>query len=164
MATPIILGMGKLILYRRGMPGCKRILTKDRLAKFGVQTDDTCFLCCNALETCAHLYYDCAFSAQCLQLVQQWLQINLQGTEIVDWCIHMRCKSLLRKQIIMAGLASMVYHIWMARNKCRLEGAVDHPRVVFQQIKRDVILRVSARLGVIKHKVSSSWLDHVRTF
>ncbi|XP_074265642.1 uncharacterized protein LOC141588085 [Silene latifolia] len=153
-AISIIPGMGKLILYKRVR--LQRLLTKDRLAKFGVETDATCFLCCTTVETCVHLYYDCVFSAQCLQLVQQWLQINLQGTEIVDWGIHMRCKSLLRKQIIMAGLASMVYHIWMARNKRRLEGAVDHPRIVFQHIKRDVILRVSARLGVIKHKVSYS--------
>ncbi|XP_074300984.1 uncharacterized protein LOC141632329 [Silene latifolia] len=43
----------------------ERLLTKDRLLKFGVISDGLCFLYHHYLETHQHLLYDCHFSQQC---------------------------------------------------------------------------------------------------
>ncbi|XP_074290555.1 uncharacterized protein LOC141617271 [Silene latifolia] len=141
----------------------QRLLTRDRLAKFGVDTATTCYLCNSSTESCSHLFFYCIFSRQCLVLVQSWLGIDLAGHELLEWCMNWRCRSLAKKQIVFAGLASLVYHIWLARNKCRLEGVVILPTVLLQQTKDAVRHRIIDRIAWFKHGVDCNWLHRIRS-
>ncbi|XP_074271685.1 uncharacterized protein LOC141595620 [Silene latifolia] len=110
-----------------------RLLTKDRLAKFGVINDGICFLCGNMQETSLHLFFECPFSLRCLHLLQTWLGFYWT-VDIIANSLKWREKSLLRKKIILAAIASLVYYIWEGRNKCRLGDWVARPEAVRERI------------------------------
>ncbi|XP_074271297.1 uncharacterized protein LOC141595229 [Silene latifolia] len=110
-----------------------RLLTKDRLAKFGVINDGVCFLCGNMQETSLHLFFECPFSLRCLRLLQTWLGFSWT-TDIKDNSLKWRGRSLLRKKLILAALASLVYYIWEGRNKCRIGDWVPRPENVRKRI------------------------------
>ncbi|XP_074304161.1 uncharacterized protein LOC141638873 [Silene latifolia] len=72
-----------------------RLLTKDRMGRFGIVSDGLCFLCGSADETMDHLFFYCWFSRCCLRLVQLWLPAPWQPN-VVEWIIKWRCRSLLK--------------------------------------------------------------------
>ncbi|XP_059310770.1 uncharacterized protein LOC132062155 [Lycium ferocissimum] len=43
-----------------------RLLTRQRLKRMGIISDESCVLCGGAVESIAHLYFDCQFSRACL--------------------------------------------------------------------------------------------------
>lgn len=42
----------------------ERLLTRDKLLRWGIQTPEDCLLCDSVQETCSHLFFLCPFSAQ----------------------------------------------------------------------------------------------------
>ncbi|XP_074266664.1 uncharacterized protein LOC141589943 [Silene latifolia] len=110
-----------------------RLLTKDRLAKFGVINDGICFLCGTMQETSLHLFFECPFSLRCLHLLQTRLGF-FWTVDVIANSLNWREKSLLRKKIILAAIASLVYYIWEGRNKCRLGDWVARPEAVRERI------------------------------
>ncbi|XP_074296858.1 uncharacterized protein LOC141627515 [Silene latifolia] len=117
------------------------LLTKQRLLKYGVMCDGLCCICASSQETQDRLFFDCQFSLQCLQLVSQWLGLQWPVSSLAD-LLNWRCKSLLKKQVMMASIASLVYHIWLSRNKARHEGSVPRPGVVLHQVQDMVKYRL----------------------
>ncbi|XP_074314763.1 uncharacterized protein LOC141650035 [Silene latifolia] len=128
-----------------------RLLTKHRLLKFGVISDGLCCICANAQETQSHLFFDCAFSKECLQLVLQWLGISwhLHMDTIMSW----RCRSLLKKQIIMASFAGLIYIIWSCRNSAKHNGSIIRPKLVLQRVQSMVKYRmqgIQSELSILR--------------
>ncbi|XP_074283135.1 uncharacterized protein LOC141607680 [Silene latifolia] len=118
----------------------QRLLTKDRMGRFGILTDGLCFLCGNAAESTAHLFFECGFSRRCLQLVQMWLPAPWQPN-VIEWIIQWRCRSLLKKQVLMAAIAGLVYLIWDSRNVSRLEHRVTRPACLLKKLQNLTALR-----------------------
>ncbi|XP_074305805.1 uncharacterized protein LOC141641027 [Silene latifolia] len=105
-----------------------RLLTKDRLLRFNIISDGYCDMCLDHLEDHNHLLYKCRFSACCWRLLADWLNITLPDTDILNWCIRWRCRSLMKKHIVISAIMAMVYQIWTARNICRVDNKMVHPK------------------------------------
>ncbi|XP_074304573.1 uncharacterized protein LOC141639315 [Silene latifolia] len=131
----------------------ERLMTRERLLKFGIVTDGSCFFCHSHLETHQHLLYDYQFSKLCWALLCGWLEIDLPSVGLIDWCLKWRCKSLMKKQIVYAAIVAVWYHIWNARNICRLEAMLITPAALIMKVKLDVTRRCRDRIWSAKaHK------------
>ncbi|XP_074278251.1 uncharacterized protein LOC141601845 [Silene latifolia] len=113
----------------------ERLMTIERLLKFGIIADGSCFLCQTHLETHQHLLYDCKFSQLCWDLLRGWLEIDLPSTRLIEWCLKWRCKSLMKKQIVFAATVAVWYHLWHIRNVCRLEAMLITPSALIMKVK-----------------------------
>ncbi|XP_074305348.1 uncharacterized protein LOC141640443 [Silene latifolia] len=138
----------------------QHFLTQDRLQKFGVSTAGVCYLCGMHLETHRHLFFDCLFSLQCLIQLQHWLQVQWQG-DVMDWIISWRCRSLLKKQVVMVAISGLIYSIWDCRNKCRLEHYITHPRRVVKGVQQLIKIRVNKGDFGKGNMKCKAWLQHI---
>ncbi|XP_074283719.1 uncharacterized protein LOC141608256 [Silene latifolia] len=155
----------RLIIPRHGfivwLTAHKRLLTQDRLVRMGIIQTNVCFLCgCNA-ETVEHLFFLCPFSSRCLELVAAWLNISLPDQGVIEWWVKQRARSLLLKQVIAVVLASLIYHIWMSRNKCRIEGSVPHPQQVVKYCKDETLMRIKFSRVESKILGASTWISSI---
>ncbi|XP_074302911.1 uncharacterized protein LOC141637246 [Silene latifolia] len=105
-----------------------RLLIKDRLIKHGLLIDGNCDICSNAIETSEHLFFLCSFSNRCLQGIGDWLGVDIPEHGTLDWCRKLKMKSLMKKQLIIAAILALYYHVWWVRNKCRKEMVLPHPQ------------------------------------
>ncbi|XP_074304878.1 uncharacterized protein LOC141639720 [Silene latifolia] len=124
----------------------ERLMTRERLLNFGIITDVSCFFCHSHLETHQHLLYDCQFSKLCWALLCGWLEIDLPSAGLIDWCLNWRCKSLMKKQIVYAAIVAVWYHIWNARNVCRLEAMLITLAALITKVKLDITRRCKDRI------------------
>lgn len=91
-----------------------RLLTKDRMLRFGMNTDSRCCLCGNHPETTSHLFSSCAFSRE----VFMGLYPNLVG----NWDDYLRGQftptscSNLKKSVSYLYVSVAVFYIWKERN------------------------------------------------
>ena len=93
-----------------------RLLTKDRMILFGLQTDSRCLLCSNADETAAHLFGECPYSMQITSdigfgLVNHW-------PSYLDGCFMVgNNHSRIRKLLAQLFLSIAIFYIWKERNE-----------------------------------------------
>ncbi|XP_019248689.1 PREDICTED: uncharacterized protein LOC109227955 [Nicotiana attenuata] len=84
-----------------------RMLTADRLTKWGIQVNPRCSLCNNADESHMHLFGECSFSRAVWCRLRKWLQMCedsvLTGIHMVTWVIVQAkgksCKARIVKMI-----------------------------------------------------------------
>ncbi|XP_074293206.1 uncharacterized protein LOC141620165 [Silene latifolia] len=76
------------------------------------------------------------------------MQFGIITDGLCDLCMahpethqHWRCRSLMKKHIVFAAILAMIYHIWQARNLCRIDLLVPKPEVLIARVKTDVQLR-----------------------
>ncbi|XP_074305951.1 uncharacterized protein LOC141641179 [Silene latifolia] len=112
-----------------------RLMTKDRLIRFGIINEGTCDMCMAQPEDHTHLLYSCRFSASCWNMLAAWLGVVFPSTWILDWCCLWRCRSLMKKKLVITAVLAMVYQIWMAQNICRLESKLLHPSYVVNNVQ-----------------------------
>ncbi|XP_074265761.1 uncharacterized protein LOC141588205 [Silene latifolia] len=118
-----------------------RLLTKDRLGSFGIQNDGQCEICQAHLENHTHMLYLCCYSQHCWSLLWEWLDYKFPLIGLCDWFRRWRCKTLIKKQIIAAAIVGLIYHIWFARNICRLEARLQAPWAILKQLKVELQAR-----------------------
>ncbi|XP_074277263.1 uncharacterized protein LOC141600904 [Silene latifolia] len=135
-----------------------RFMTKERLVRYGVISSYLCDLCGTAQETHSHLFFNCSYSQRCFLLLKQWLAIDWNG-DLTMWILSWRCRSLLRKKVTMAALATLIYNIWQNRNTARHEGLVQHLAPVLRWIKASLKGRFLQVKESTRH--SSSWIDNL---
>ncbi|XP_074313430.1 uncharacterized protein LOC141648600 [Silene latifolia] len=138
-----------------------RLLTQDRLLKMHIIQANCCFLCGDEEESVDHLFFKCVFSKRCLQLLMQWLQVIIPKNGVIDWWIHLRMQSLMVKQIIAAGIATLMYQIWYYRNCCRLEQVVPRPAMVFHMVRTQVCARIRCKNEKGVSSIAKQWTDIV---
>ncbi|XP_074288554.1 uncharacterized protein LOC141613708 [Silene latifolia] len=132
----------------------ERLMTRERLLNFGFITDGACLFRQSHLETHQHLMYECKFSQLCWDLIRGWLEIDFPTPGLVAWCLNWRCKSLMKKQIVFTAIVAAWYHLWHAKNVCRLEAVLITPSVLLKQVKQDVCRRCKDRVWSLKaHKL-----------
>ncbi|XP_019250940.1 PREDICTED: uncharacterized protein LOC109229843 [Nicotiana attenuata] len=98
-----------------------RLLTVERLKKWGIQGEDKCSLCQGQEETRDHIYVECSYTREVLKRVMHWAQkLSLTGT---NWEQHVqevirRAKGRSREaQLFKMLYTEMVHNIWIERNQ-----------------------------------------------
>ncbi|XP_074303465.1 uncharacterized protein LOC141637942 [Silene latifolia] len=112
-----------------------RMFTKDRMQGFGMPTNGLCEFCLVNQEDHAHLLYECVYSQKCGEGLTEWLGVTVPLHDLVQWSIRWRSKSLMKKQILLAAIIALWYHLWKARNICRIEAKLFTPRFIIQQVR-----------------------------
>ncbi|XVF68715.1 hypothetical protein PTKIN_Ptkin11bG0023800 [Pterospermum kingtungense] len=124
----------------------EKIPTFNKLKKWGLPTDDTCFLCHHAQETRYHLFFECRFSKQIWEWVLSTcgIQRTIRGWfEELKWTEQMiKGKSPLAT-ILRIVWCAYVYYVWSERNN-RIHKKVEKDgEHVLKQIIWDFRVRIS---------------------
>ena len=122
-----------------------RLLTKERMASFDMETDLRCCLCANAIENVSHLFGSCIYSSEIISDPA----FDLAG----DWTCYQNGlfttgggSNRVKKQLAYLFLAVSVYYIWKERNdRMHTPGHALSPSSLKLTIKR-----------VIREKLSTS--------
>ncbi|XP_074305898.1 uncharacterized protein LOC141641121 [Silene latifolia] len=118
--------------------------TKDKLIRYGVDIDDSCWLCGQASEDLEHLFFGCDYSFRIVQHLQLKTSLNLPVGNVLGWCIQATGTKMQRG--VQAGLTlGAIYHVWHHRNKCRIDGVLLRPQKVATNIVDDMKLRAQGR-------------------
>ena len=132
-----------------------RLLTKERMVRFGLGNDSTCDFCHTDTETNAHLFSSCSFVTEILSdtsfsFTQDWNQYLsgefLTGRQTMVW-----------KNFSLLYLAVAVYYVWRERNE-RLHNA-GHRRnaaVIKSLVKRMVREKVFSNTAFKKAAAKDS--------
>ncbi|XP_074291981.1 uncharacterized protein LOC141618805 [Silene latifolia] len=134
------------------------IRTKDKLLSYGLEIDDSCFLCNQAAESSDHLWCDCIYSRQVVQGLSQRLKIVFPVTEVINWCTQLT-GTVMQKGVHLGLVWGMVYHIWQQRNKSRMEGILMRPEKIVSQIIEEVKARIRGRDFKMITKMDLDWLQ-----
>ncbi|KAH0776404.1 hypothetical protein KY290_007815 [Solanum tuberosum] len=96
-----------------------RLVTKDRLAKWGVIQSLECPLCLMKNEDLDHLCFQYPYTAEVWRKVLTWQEINrstMHWTAEVQWAgKYMKGRSSTTL-VYKLAMASSVYHLWLERN------------------------------------------------
>ncbi|XP_074298502.1 uncharacterized protein LOC141629387 [Silene latifolia] len=118
--------------------------TKVKLIRYGVDIDDSCWLCGQASEDLDHLFFGCDYSTRVVQQLQQETGLMLPVCNALDWCMQDMGTKMQRG--VRAGLiVGTVYHIWHHRNKCRNEGVLLRPQQVASNIVEEMKMRIHGK-------------------
>ncbi|XP_074306003.1 uncharacterized protein LOC141641231 [Silene latifolia] len=82
-----------------------------------------------------------------------WISFSLEDM------LHWKFGSLLKKQIAMAGIASLIYNIWVCRNSAKHDGCIPRPHRVLQQVQSMVKFRLQVIKSEAKLQKSRPWLE-----
>ncbi|XP_074301479.1 uncharacterized protein LOC141632875 [Silene latifolia] len=138
-----------------------RLLTQDRLVKMGILVNNCCEVCGVMAEDHTHLFFECAFSKQCLLLIQLWCKILLPAHDCIHWWITWRTHSAAKKKVVGVILASLMYHLWQHRNSCRIDQVVLKPMVLVQRMKQDVRARLKMIELKCKNRTVIEWVNEL---
>ncbi|XP_074266072.1 uncharacterized protein LOC141588533 [Silene latifolia] len=141
-------------LYAQGA-----LRTNDKLVKFGMDIDATCFLCAQDSEGAEHLFFECIYSKQVIGCINQSLKCHIPDRQVLDWCM-LRNGTKVRKGVQAATVWGAMYHIWQERNKCRLEGVLVRPERCAEKVIEDVKARIRGRDFQHVTKEDIAWLKH----
>ena len=139
-----------------------KLLTQERLIRMHIIDSGSCFFCGDAQETQVHLYFQCCYSRMILNLIVEWCKVATPDNNIIEWWLKWRHKSATKKKIIGVILAATIYHIWLFRNRARLECNVVNAHYAVKCIKSDVICRLET---LEKHRRTNAvhlWVDSLR--
>lgn len=106
----------KFILW---MTCLDRLPTKDRLHRFGVVTDSKCVFC-GLIETCDHLFFECATTKKVWADILRWISImRIPGGwhSELQWICQLTNGKGRKISLQKIALAEVVYAIWTCRNK-----------------------------------------------
>ncbi|XP_062114812.1 uncharacterized protein LOC133827425 [Humulus lupulus] len=138
-----------------------RLKTRDRLRRFNISEESSCILCNGAEESVAHLFFDCSFSQDCLHQVKTWLGLkahteSLQG--LLRW-IERSKRSKFQKKVLDASVASLVYHLWQARNYKLWQSSIVSPKTLVQEAKWQIKTRITCIMPKHVDHVDKTWFE-----
>ena len=98
----------------------QRLVTVDRLAKWGVVVEKTCVLCKSADENVEHLFMQCNFARRMWGRLLTWIEkqntVSMAWEHFMQWCIvHGKGKSSA-SPMFKTILAEGIHGLWMERN------------------------------------------------
>ena len=104
--------------------------TRDNLHQKMIQVDPVCKLCCQKLETCAHLLWECPFAWNEWAMVKG--RVQKCSNEIQDFfnLFGMLVEKLTRKEL--EQWATISWAVWNARNKVYFEKIQPQPKVIVE--------------------------------
>lgn len=103
-----------------------RLMTTDRLAKWGIQVNTMCCLCNGTNETHTHLFGECSFAKAVWGRLIQWLQIqvntNHDYAQKMAWITAKAKGKSCAARLLKMVYAEYVYGLWRERNSRIFEG------------------------------------------
>ncbi|XP_074265578.1 uncharacterized protein LOC141588017 [Silene latifolia] len=134
---------------------------KDRLYALGIFSDATCLLCGLEDENHSHLFLKCEYSRRILTIMAGLCQVVIPDTNLFLW-INGHHASSLQKKVLMSVELATFYHIWMQRNKDRIDDVVLRPEILCCQIRKEVKSRLSTKFKPGLCTPYLNWLNLVR--
>ncbi|XP_009589510.1 uncharacterized protein [Nicotiana tomentosiformis] len=129
-----------------------RLLTKERLAKWGCLEDMSCSLCDATIENTNHLFFNCTFSAQVWRALLQWQGIRrlpMSWQQEIEWAITYYREKNATAKVYKMSLAGSIYHIWQERNLRIFQAKSRNAAVLIRAIVQEIHCR-----GELKQKLA----------
>ncbi|XP_060973752.1 uncharacterized protein LOC133038997 [Cannabis sativa] len=126
----------------------KRLKKRDWLTKFQNIADTKCPICMQQEETSEHLFFRCPLAQYCVEKIKDWLSWRTQANDLhklLKW-IHKSKISKIKKRVLAAAIAHLVYSIWFVRNDIVWNKHIENKDIIVQRIKNS-----------IKHRVELVW-------
>ncbi|XP_056697909.1 uncharacterized protein [Spinacia oleracea] len=138
-----------------------RLKTRTRLHKMGIGCDQLCPVCGNNDETVKHLFCDCTFSASCAASLLHWLGLHCTKSDMGQIMIWIRrsCKGDFRRKVAYTTMASLVYHIWRAKNTAVWDMTVPTFQTTVQRVQSDVKCRVQNLISKSVKQSDRDWFS-----
>ncbi|XP_074291902.1 uncharacterized protein LOC141618719 [Silene latifolia] len=136
---------------------------KMKLFQLGIAADGDCMLCSNASETHDHLFQECTYGRRVFSEVSKLCNMSIPMSNHMQWAGD-RHASRLQKGVLLCIVMATFYHIWMQRNKARVEGCILKPDLLSKQIRREVQVRICARLLPVTDRRDLDWLKSVKLY
>ncbi|XP_020266038.1 uncharacterized protein LOC109841482 [Asparagus officinalis] len=127
-----------------------RLLTRDRLCHMNIldmnHQQNACVLCTfQQQETCKHLFFECAFSADLWNRVMEWMNFKWKSCNwdrIIEWySTRLKGKGFM-KRIKRVALTVSVYAIWKERNQRIFRQESQDLVSVFRRVKILILSKV----------------------
>ncbi|XP_074315242.1 uncharacterized protein LOC141651428 [Silene latifolia] len=141
----------------------EQLQLKVKLFELGIAADDECLICGSAPETHIHLFQECAYGRMIFSEINKLCSMSVPTSQHMQWAGDGH-GSRLKKGVLLCIVMATYYHIWMQRNKARVEGCVLRPEVISNLIKREVTSRILARLHPVTDRRDLDWLKSVNLY
>ncbi|XP_056692000.1 uncharacterized protein [Spinacia oleracea] len=137
-----------------------RLKTRDKLFNYGVCADNLCSFCGDAVETSAHLFFDCVYNKRFLVALLAWLGLNTHRTSVslIPHWIRRNCRISFKREVFYASIAGGVYQIWKARNSAVWDHSVSTIEGLLHSLQSDVKHRILSVSGKKLSDVDREWL------
>ncbi|XP_074293376.1 uncharacterized protein LOC141620390 [Silene latifolia] len=133
---------------------------KDKLYALGISADATCLLCGLEDKSHSHLFLKCEYSRRILNDMAGLCHVVIPDSNLFLWIEGLHASSL-QKKVIMCVILVTLYHIWMQRNKARVDASMLRPELLRDQIRKEVKCRLSTKIkpGVCTRDITWAILD-----
>lgn len=113
----------------------QRLLTKDRMARFGMTVNQSCLLCYNSLETHIHLFTECNYTKS---IMHAWdVDFSLNWQCLNHGTIFNSGLEATKQMMTYLFIAAAWHAIWLERNsRCHVTGHALPPCHLIHDIKR----------------------------
>ncbi|KAL9670941.1 hypothetical protein QQ045_008504 [Rhodiola kirilowii] len=137
-----------------------KLLTKDRMCKWGLNVARTCVFCKATDESRNHLFFDCNFTGAVWSEVMQFLKVVQAPSKwdlLIPW-FNGLIQRRLKTKLIGAAITRAMNGIWLARNAIifRAEEAS------LARLVRETTWYLKMKIGAIKkeacNKADTAWL------
>ncbi|XP_062112554.1 uncharacterized protein LOC133823726 [Humulus lupulus] len=142
----------------------QRLRTRDQIQKFEPLVDQTCLLCGADNETIGHLFFHCHYSSACLQKIKHWMgwkSASLDLLQLIRWINKAKKMSAIRKNIMYATLAALVYHIWRVRNDVYWNKKFWHITNTVQKVEREIQVRITLVMPKKAQTIDRDWFTKI---
>ncbi|XP_074315286.1 uncharacterized protein LOC141651472 [Silene latifolia] len=133
------------------------LMLKDKLFSLGIVPDDDCLLCGKGGENHTHLFQTCEYSRRLLDEVFKILRIALPISNPLQRIADGQF-SQVQKGVILSAVSATFYHIWLQRNKARVDGVLQRPEFVRDLILKEMKTRIVVLLSQKTATSDNVWL------
>ncbi|KAK7245649.1 hypothetical protein RIF29_40497 [Crotalaria pallida] len=126
-----------------------RLRTKEIVGRFQ-DIDNTCILCNCANETRDHLFFMCEWSKQLIELLGNWIRLEMRFFRYTNWTRWIRYgfRDKKRHQVVAAMVAAGIYNIWMERNRRIFTNQAKSPQQIFVLVKKELSYRFNGYFSI----------------
>ncbi|XP_015169535.1 uncharacterized protein [Solanum tuberosum] len=159
----------KLILNNQGAPKwkfifrlaiCDRLATRDRIARWGINTTPLCALCNICNETVEHLLFECEVSGSIWKKVLRWQTIprgNMVWQREIQWVIRNYKGRSNGAAVYKVAMTATVYYVWQEKSEnISIEGKIsrcyttgDHTRDLFSSKPNTKASSIREEVGLL---------------
>ncbi|XP_074265700.1 uncharacterized protein LOC141588144 [Silene latifolia] len=133
------------------------LMLKDKLFSLGIVPDDDCLLCGKGGESHTHLFQNCEYSRRLLDEVSKVLRIALPISNPLQRITDGQFSQVL-KGVILSAISATFYHIWLQRNKARVDGVLQRPEFLRDLILKEMKTRIDVLLSQKTANSDNVWL------
>ncbi|KAH0642091.1 hypothetical protein KY289_033065 [Solanum tuberosum] len=119
----------------------KRLLTKDRLAKWGGTSTFTCPLCQMEDEIIDHLFFACMYTAGIWNKLLAWQGIQCtegEWHEEIQRATENMKRNNNKAKVYRMVLAGTIYHVWIERNNRIFQAKQRNEEFMIRHIIREI--------------------------